>query len=339
VTTPPTDPVLLELRDLRTSFDGDAGVARAVDGVSLRIGVGETLALVGESGCGKSVTGLSILRLVPSPPGRIDGGAVLFRGEDLLRCSLERMRQVRGNEIAMIFQDPMTALNPVRTVGAQIVESLRLHAGLDRRAARARAIELLTRVGIAGPKRRIDEYPHALSGGMRQRVMIAMAMACGPSLLIADEPTTALDVTIQAQILGLIRELKQRDGTSVLLITHDLGVVAETADRVAVMYAGRLCEEAPLAELFERPQHPYTIGLFQCLPGLRSRHEPLVPIPGTVPSADRWPSGCRFRTRCPIATQRCAVEDPELSVRSSHGGHRVACHHVDRAIELRAPSS
>ena len=329
-----TAPALLELRDLRTYFHGEDGVARAVDGINCQLAAGETLALVGESGSGKSVTALSILQLVPSPPGRIEHGQVLFRGEDLVGCSPERLQELRGKEIAMIFQEPMTALNPVVPIGRQVMEAVRLEAGLSRREARERAVEMLASVGIPSPEQRVDEVPDRLSGGMRQRVMIAMAMACGPSLLIADEPTTALDVTIQAQILGLLRDLQQRAGTGLLLITHDLGVVAETADHVAVMYAGKICESAPVAELFERPRHPYTVGLFASLPDPeRSR---LASIPGSVPSALDWPSGCRFRTRCPLATALCAEAEPQPRAVGDRSQHEVACHHLDEAAELRA---
>ncbi len=333
---------LLELRDLRTYFFSEEGEARAVDGVSYKLLPGETLGVVGESGCGKSVTALSIMRLVPDPPGRIVGGQVLFRGRDLLKLSESEMRRVRGNDIAMIFQEPMTALNPVYTVGNQIVEAVRLHQGLGREAARARAIEMLERVGIPSPHARVDEYPHQMSGGMRQRVMIAMAMSCDPAILIADEPTTALDVTIQAQILDLIRDLQRDAGMSVLLITHDLGVVAETAHHVAVMYAGKVVEYAPVEELFERPRHPYTIGLFRSLPDLAAPGERLSTVPGIVPSAFHFPSGCRFRTRCPIATDVCAETIPELepAPASATGAttvglrHTVACHHLDEAAKL-----
>ena len=330
--------VLLELEELRTHFFSDEGVARAVDGVNLAILAGETLGVVGESGCGKSVTALSILGLVPNPPGRIVGGAIRFRGEDLTRVDEARLRAIRGNHISMIFQEPMTALNPVFTVGNQIMETVMLHEGASKDEARERAIDMLFKVGIPSPERRVDEYPHQLSGGMRQRVMIAMAMACGPKLLIADEPTTALDVTIQAQILELMQDLQQKEQMSILLITHDLGVVAETAHHVAVMYAGKVVEYAAVEELFERPRHPYTIGLFRSLPDLAAPGERLVTIPGIVPSAFRFPSGCRFRTRCPLATERCASEEPPLRDISDSAdarlGHEVACHYVEEAEKL-----
>ena len=334
----PKDEDILSIEGLQTYFHTDEGIARAVDGVTYSIKPGETLGVVGESGSGKSVTALSILQLLPMPPGKFEGGRILFRGENLLEASEDRMREIRGNDIAMIFQEPMTALNPVFTVGNQIGETVMLHQGLDADAARARSIEMLTRVGIPAPEKRVDEYPHQLSGGMRQRVMIAMAMACDPALLIADEPTTALDVTIQAQILDLIKELQDEDGMSVLLITHDLGVVAETAHHVAVMYAGRVVEYASAEELFERPRHPYTIGLLRSLPDLATSGERLVTIPGIVPSATRFPSGCRFRTRCSLASEICTEEAPPLDPLKNPDGslseHTVACHHLDLAEGL-----
>ena len=326
--------VLLEVEGLRTWFHTDEGVAKAVDGVTYSVRKGETLGVVGESGCGKSVTALSVMQLVPMPPGKFEGGRILFRGEDLLTKSLEEMQIIRGNEIAMIFQEPMSALNPVYTVGDQIMETVMLHQGLDKKAARVRAIEMLEKVGIPSPEQRVDEYPHQLSGGMRQRVMIAIAMACDPALLIADEPSTALDVTIQAQILDLMRELQDSEGMSMLLITHDLAVVAETAHHVAVMYAGKVVEFAPVEELFAKPHHPYTIGLFRSLPDLAGAGERLQTIPGMVPSAFDFPSGCRFRTRCSIATDRCAVEEPPLIPLEEGGEHTVACHHLKEALEL-----
>ncbi len=326
---------LLELDGLRTYFYSEEGCAKAVDGVSYSLFSGETLGVVGESGSGKSVTALSVMQLVPRPPGRFEGGSILFKGENLLEADEARMRQIRGNDIAMIFQEPMTALNPVYTVGDQIMETVRLHRGLDKEAARAHAIEMLEKVGIPAPKKRVDEYPHQLSGGMRQRVMIAMAMACDPALLIADEPTTALDVTIQAQILDLIRELQDEEGMSVLLITHDLGVVAETAHHVAVMYAGKVVEYATAEDLFERPRHPYTIGLLRSLPDLAGHGERLATIPGVVPSATHFPSGCRFRTRCSLASGRCAAEEPLLeTIEDSGPGHTAACHFLEEARAL-----
>ena len=325
--------VLLELDDLKTHFFSDEGVAKAVDGVSYKVLAGETLGIVGESGCGKSVTALSVMRLVPSPPGRTVGGRILFKGRDLVKLSDKEMRELRGNDISMIFQEPMTALNPVYTVGNQIGETVRLHQGLDKAAAREKSIDMLEKVGIPSPEKRVDEYPHQLSGGMRQRVRFAMAMACGPELLIADEPTTALDVTIQAQILDLIADLQRREGMSVLLITHDLGVVAENAHHVAVMYAGKVIEYASAEELFDRPRHPYTIGLFRSLPDLNARGDRLQTIPGIVPSAYRFPSGCRFRTRCPIAASICAEKEPPLEAHGA-GAHTVACHRLEEAEKL-----
>ncbi|MDP6839795.1 MAG: ABC transporter ATP-binding protein, partial [Planctomycetota bacterium] len=301
---------LLELNDLRTYFTSDEGTARAVDGVSYAIEPGQTLGVVGESGSGKSVAALSVMGLIPSPPGEVVGGEIIFKGENLLAKSPGEMRRIRGNEIAMIFQEPMTALNPVYTVGDQIMETVMLHRGIERPAARAHAIHMLERVGIPAPEQRVDEYPHQLSGGMRQRVMIAIAMSCDPSLLIADEPTTALDVTIQAQILDLMAELQREAGMGVMLITHDLAVVAQVAQRVAVMYAGKVVEYAAVEELFEEPAHPYSTGLFRSLPDLAGPNERLQTIPGMVPPATRFPSGCRFHPRCPIATERCRQEEP-----------------------------
>ena len=322
---------LLVVEDLRTHFFTDEGVVRAVDGVSFEVRAGETLAVVGESGSGKSVTSLSILRLIPSPPGRIVSGSIRFRGRELLGLSNEEMRRIRGREISMIFQEPMTSLNPVYTCGDQIMEALIVHERMDRRAARARAIDLLRTVGIPSPEQRVDEYPHQMSGGMRQRVMIAMALACRPALVIADEPTTALDVTIQAQILSLMQELKEQLGTAVILITHDLGVVAETAQRVVVMYAGRKVEEAPARQLFGSPRHPYTQGLLGAVPKLGSSlagdGTRLAEIPGLVPSLKRRFDGCLFADRCPRATDVCRKAAPALQ---DAAGHWVACHHAAR---------
>ena len=324
---------LLAIEDLQTHFFTRDGVVRAVDGVSYAVEAGETLAVVGESGCGKSVTALSILRLVPSPPGRIVGGAIRFEGVDLLQIGEGEMRRIRGNEISMIFQEPMTSLNPVLTVSRQITETLILHQGLTARAAAARAIEMLRLVRIPEPERRARQYPHELSGGMRQRVMIAMALACHPKLLIADEPTTALDVTIQAQILDLMRELKSELGAAIILITHDLGVVAEMAQRVVVMYAGRKVEEAPVGDLFRRPQHPYTLGLLASVPRLGAtlgRAEPprLAEIPGTVPSLRDPIVGCAFAPRCAYATERCSREAPPLEAKTA--AHLAACFESER---------
>jgi oligopeptide/dipeptide ABC transporter ATP-binding protein len=306
---------LLEVNNLKTHFKTRAGLVRAVDGVSFYIDRGELLGLVGESGCGKSITALSIMRLI-SPPGKIVEGEVLFDGKNLLKLSDAEMRQIRGDDIAMIFQDPMTSLNPVFTVGEQIAEALRLHRKLSRKAARAAAIEAMGEVAIPDPSRRVDDYPHQLSGGMRQRVMIAMALACDPKLLIADEPTTALDVTIQAQILELLNELRKHRDLSVLLITHDLGVVAEVADRVAVMYTGRIVEESDVEELFARPKHPYTEGLLRSVPKLTqdavARSERLETIEGTVPSPTELPPGCHFAPRCRYRMPRCTEEDIPL---------------------------
>jgi peptide/nickel transport system ATP-binding protein len=323
---------LLEVDGLKTHFFTRDGVVRAVDGVSFSVYPGETLAVVGESGCGKSVTSLSILRLIASPPGRIVAGRLNFAGRDLLGLSEPEMRAVRGNEISMIFQEPMTSLNPVLTIGRQIAETLMLHRGFSRGEALQRAVEMLKLVNMPEPERRVTQYPHQISGGMRQRVMIAMALACDPRLLIADEPTTALDVTIQAQILDLMRKLKEKTGAAIVLITHDLGVVAEMAQRVVVMYAGRKVEEAPVAALFTRPRHPYTRGLLNSIPHLGtagvSGRKRLQEIPGMVPSLREAIAGCIFAPRCAHATQRCRSEYPPLEQKSA--GHVVACWESDR---------
>src|SRR6266481_6161136 len=323
---------ILDITDLRTWFFTRDGVVRAVDGVSFHVFPGETLAIVGESGCGKSVTALSILRLIPSPPGRIVSGAIHFAGRDLLGLGEAQMREVRGNEISMIFQEPMTSLNPVLTIGHQIAETLTLHQGLSRRAALAKAVEMLRLVHIPEAERRIAEYPHQLSGGMRQRVMIAMALACNPKLLIDDEPTTALDVTIQAQILDLMLDLKRRVGAAIILITHDLGVVAEVAERVMVMYAGRKVEEAPVAELFRSPRHPYTQGLLGALPKLGSSltgaARRLTEIPGQVPSLKKRIEGCVFAGRCSLATDLCRQVAPGLEEKGPR--HIAACHYAPK---------
>ena len=314
---------LLSIENLRTYFHTDAGVARAVDGVSFEVGAGETVGLVGESGCGKSVTALSILRLI-DPPGRIEPDSrIVFEGRDLLTLPAEEIRRVRGNRIAMVFQEPATALNPVFTVGDQVAEVARIHDRASRGAAWKRAVEMLDQVGIAAPDQRARDYPHQLSGGMRQRVMIAMALMMRPALVIADEPTTALDVTIQAQILDLLRDLQRRFGTSLLLITHDMGVVAEAAARVVVMYAGEVVERASVARIFAAPHHPYTEGLLAAMPRLGQVHERLRTIPGSVPSPTDWPSGCRFRERCSYAWER-AAEHPALTEVES--GHFSRCH-------------
>jgi len=317
---------LLEIRGLVTQFATDDGVVRAIDGVDLAIDRGETLGVVGESGCGKSVTALSVMKLIPTPPGRIVAGQILWQGRDLVPLGAAEMRALRSKEIAMVFQEPMTSLNPVYTVGAQIAEVLRLHEKLNRRAALARTVEMLKLVRIPHPEQRVHDYPHQFSGGMRQRVMIAMALACNPKLLIADEPTTALDVTIQAQILELIGELKAKLGMAVLLITHAMGVIAETAQRVIVMYAGRVVEEAPVATLFAAPRHPYTQGLIRSIPRLDASALPrkrLDAIPGAVPSLLALPPGCRFAPRCPHARAACTAAIPAL--REVAPGHRVAC--------------
>jgi len=325
--TGPNPDHLLEIRDLRTWFRTDDGVAKAVDGVNYAIRPGETLGVVGESGCGKSVTAMSVMQLIPRPPGEIVSGEIWFQGRDLLKLSETQMRRIRGNEISVIFQEPMTSLNPVFRVGHQIGEALRLHQGLSRAEARDRTIDLLRKVGIPAPDRRVDDYPHQMSGGMKQRVMIAMALACGPSLLIADEPTTALDVTIQAQILELLAELQESEGMAILLITHDLGVVAETTDHVAVMYAGKVVEYAPVEELFQNPRHPYTVGLFRSLPRVGHEKEKLEVIRGNVPNPLEFPEGCKFWPRCPHATDRCKASEPPLE--EIGPDHTVACWRVD----------
>lgn len=325
-------PALLEVDDLRTYFYTRDGVVRAVDGVSYRVHPGETLAVVGESGCGKSVTALSMLRLIASPPGRIVSGRLMFEGRNLLELTDAGMRAIRGNQISMIFQEPMTSLNPVLTIGRQIAETLVLHQNMSPGQAMQRATEMLRRVRIPEPERRLKQYPHELSGGMRQRVMIAMALSCNPKLLIADEPTTALDVTIQAQILDLMRELKDQTGAAIVLITHDLGVVAEMAQRVVVMYAGRKVEEAGVDDLFARPRHPYTRGLMDSIPHLdetdTGQRKRLAEIPGMVPSLKEEVAGCLFAPRCAYATARCRQEYPPLEQKAS--GHWAACWESER---------
>ncbi len=317
---------LLEIRNLKTYFDVRGGVLKAVDDVSLTIAAGETLGLVGESGCGKSVTAATIMRLVPIPPGRIAGGEILFGGIDILQLSESEMRKVRGNKISMIFQEPMTSLNPVFTVGDQVGEAIRLHEKLSQREIRDRVIEAFRLVRIPAPESRIKEYPHQMSGGMRQRVMIAMALACHPKLMIADEPSTALDVTIQAQILDLMNNLKKETGASILFITHDLGVIAEMAQKVAVMYAGKIMEAADVDTLFSDPKHPYTIGLMNSIPilGVGKKEKRLSTIPGIVPSLFRLPEGCLFHERCFQATSECGrLEPPVIDLGK---GHIVRCH-------------
>jgi len=314
---------LLEVRDLCTVFAGEEGVARAVDGASFTVCPGETVGLVGESGCGKTVTALSILGLVPAPAGRIAGGDILFRGRSLLGLPADEMRRRRGSDISMVFQEPTSALNPVLTCGEQVAEVLREHCGCGRRQARRHAIDMLRRVHLPDPERQAQSYPHQLSGGMCQRVMLAMALACRPSLLIADEPTTALDVTIQAQILELLQELQADERMAILLITHDLAVVAAVADRVAVMYAGRVVESGSIEQVFESPRHPYTQGLLASLPSLETRPGPLAAIPGTVPHPARLPSYCRFYDRCRHRQERCFLEDPPPTAVAP--GHLVRC--------------
>ena len=317
-----TEP-LLRVRDLKTYFvtEQGRGTARAVDGVSFDLLPGETLGIVGESGCGKTVTSLSILRLIPEPPGHIRPGSLIeFEGRNLLALAPPELRAIRGNQIAMVFQEPMTSLNPVFTVGDQIAEAAIIHQHLSRSAARARAIEMLKLVGMPDPEERVDHYPHQLSGGMRQRVMIAMALVCHPKVLIADEPTTALDVTIQAQILELLDRLQEELGMAVLLITHDLGIVAGHADRVVVMYAGRVVETASTTALFDRPTHPYTEGLMAAVPRIDAPRSRLHAIPGQVPAATAWPAGCRFHPRCPYAWDKCVAEEPPLLDTGGGGG-------------------
>ncbi|MBN2212497.1 MAG: ABC transporter ATP-binding protein [Sedimentisphaerales bacterium] len=327
--------VLLSIQDLQVTFFTEAGEVRAVQNVSYDIPQGKTLAVVGESGCGKSVTALAMLRLIPKPPGKIVGGEILFRGKNLLHLSEREMRHIRGNEIAMIFQEPMTSLNPVYTVGEQIVEAIELHQNLHGKAAWDLAINVLRQVGIAEPAQRVKEYPHQMSGGMRQRVMIAMALSCDPSLLIADEPTTALDVTIQAQILELLKDLQHRKNMSVLLITHDLGVVAENADDVVVMYASKIVEKATVHDIFARPLHPYTQGLLRSLPKLGEGQQRLEVIPGSVPDPLHFPTGCKFHPRCPHGCndRQCQSREPQLEQYES--GHVAACWKVRELMEKR----
>ena len=330
-----TAPVLA-LEDLKTYFHTIDGTIRAVDGVSLALKRGEILGVVGESGCGKSMTALSIMGLVPQPPGRIEGGSIRLDGQELIGLDEGAMRKLRGNRMSMIFQEPMTSLDPVMRIGKQLAEPLILHRGMSRGQAERHAVELLRRVRIPEPERRAREYPHQLSGGMRQRVMIAMALACEPKVLIADEPTTALDVTIQAQILQLMLDLRREFGTGILLITHDLGVIAETADRVVVMYAGRKVEEAPVGRIFANPRHPYTAGLLGSVPKLdregKAKRERLVEIKGTVPRLDKDLQGCRFAPRCPLASDRCRQEEPPLEAVETD--HVAACWHADRTQEI-----
>jgi oligopeptide/dipeptide ABC transporter ATP-binding protein len=317
--------ILLDVRDLQTQFRTGAGIVRAVDGVSWDVKPGETVALVGESGCGKSVSALSVMRLVAAPAGRVVGGQILFKGRDLLTLSDDEMRRIRGSEIAMVFQEPMTSLNPVLTVGRQLTEPGEIHLGMTPAQSRVRAVEILGLVGIADAERRLRQYPHQFSGGMRQRLMIAMALSCNPSLILADEPTTALDVTIQAQILELMKDLSRRLGVAMLIITHNLGVVARYADRVNVMYAGKIIERGTAREIYGNPRHPYTLGLLRSVPRLdEPKREKLAPIQGQPPDLTRLPPGCSFAPRCAYAIERCRVERPPLEPVDS-GGHLSAC--------------
>jgi peptide/nickel transport system ATP-binding protein/oligopeptide transport system ATP-binding protein len=324
---------LVEVKNLKTYFYTEEGVVKAVDGVDFEIYPGETLGVVGESGCGKSVTSLSIMRLVESPPGRIEAGEINFGGRDLTKIPEKEMRKIRGNDISMIFQEPMTSLNPVYTVGDQIMEAIILHKKVDKKEARRQAIDMLQKVGIPLPEQRVDEYPHQLSGGMRQRVMIAMALSCDPQLLIADEPTTALDVTIQAQILELMNSLKESYGMAIMMITHDLGVIAEVSDRVAVMYAGKVVEYTDVDTLFDDPKHPYTWGLMNSIPKLDKDVDRLEAIPGSVPSPLNFPEGCKFNTRCPLAEGKCFEEEPPLE--DTDGEHMVRCWRYEDLEEIK----
>lgn len=324
---------LVNVKNLKTYFYTEEGVVKAVDGVDYEIYPGETLGIVGESGCGKSVTSLSIMRLIESPPGKIVAGEINFQDKDLIKIPEKEMRKIRGNDISMIFQEPMTSLNPVYTVGDQIIEAIMLHKGVDRKEARKQAIDMLKKVGIPLPEQRVDEYPHQLSGGMRQRVMIAMALSCDPKLLIADEPTTALDVTIQAQILELMNSLKESYGMSIMMITHDLGVIAEVSDRVAVMYAGKVVEYTDVDTLFEDPKHPYTWGLMNSIPKLDKDVDRLEAIPGSVPSPLNFPEGCKFNTRCPLAEGKCYDEEPPLE--DATEGHKVRCWRYEDLEEIK----
>lgn len=321
---------VLEVKDLVTTFQTEAGIVRAVDGVSFNVYKGKTLGIVGESGCGKSVTSLSIMRLIPNPPGEISSGQILYKGQDLTKLPMSEMRKLRGNEISMIFQEPMTSLNPVFTIGDQIMEAIVLHQKVTKKEALAKTIEMLKLVGIPAAEKRVDDYPHQLSGGMRQRVMIAMALSCNPSVLIADEPTTALDVTIQAQILDLMRKIRENLGMALMLITHDLGVIAETADEVLVMYAGKVVEQGPVGEIFANPKHPYTRGLLNSIPTFssdpskREKKKRLDTIPGIVPALTELPKGCRFQSRCAYVMDNCRASDPSL--REVGSEHKVACY-------------
>jgi oligopeptide/dipeptide ABC transporter ATP-binding protein len=321
---------IIQVKNLKTYFNTDEGVAHAVDDVSFSVYPGETLGIVGESGCGKSVTSLSIMKLIPQPPGFFAGGEILYKGRNVLDIPEDDMREIRGNKISMIFQEPMTSLNPVFTVGHQIEEAIIIHQGLNKEDAREKALEMLRLVSIPSPEQRIDEYPHQLSGGMRQRIMIAMALSCNPEVLIADEPTTALDVTIQAQILELIQKLQSELGLAVIMITHDLGVVAEVCDRVIVMYAGQIVEQGNVKEIFKNPQHPYTKGLLASIPqmGEDSGDEKLYNIKGMVPSATHFPEGCHFNPRCEKVVDKCKIESPILELKNVKNQHHVRCWEV-----------
>ncbi len=317
---------VLDIKNLRLSFGKDEDRVEVLSGVTLSIPEGKIIGVVGESGCGKTVTALSIMRLIPEPPGRIDGGEIIFDGANLLRLSERDIRAIRGNRISMIFQEPLSSLNPVFSVGEQIGETIRTHLSVSKKEEKERTVELLKLVGIPSPETRMNSYPHELSGGMCQRIMIAMALACNPELLIADEPTTALDVTIQAGILELINELREKFGMSVFLITHDLGIVAEVADEVYVMYAGKIVEHASTQNLFENPRHPYTVGLMNSIPGLNEKRERLSAIPGIIPSPKDFPVGCRFQDRCPLAIDKCRIYEPTLE---GIDGHQSACFRSD----------
>ena len=330
-------PKLLEVKNLKTQFFTSGGVVRAVDDVSYDVDEGETLAVVGESGCGKSVSAMSILRLIPWPPGKVVGGTIHFMGKDLLTVSEDEIRTIRGRKISMVFQEPMTSLNPVLSIGLQLTETMQHHLGLSLEAAKKRAVELLTKVGIADPERRLDQYPHHLSGGMRQRVMIALALSCDPKLIIADEPTTALDVTIQAQILELMKELTRELGVALIVITHNLGIVARYADRVNVMYAGKMIEMGQAKQIYHDPLHPYTLGLLASVPRMdQPRGERLVPIIGQPPDLTRLDNGCAFRARCRYAIDRCANEVPPLE--GTGDDHSVACWRAHEIRDLRVAS-
>ena len=331
------DSKLLEVRDLKTYFFTELGVIKAVDGVDFELYPGETLGIVGESGCGKSVTSLSIMKLVPHPLGKIVGGSIRFRGLDLTGLTNDEMRKIRGNDISMVFQEPMTSLNPVYTVGDQIAETIILHKKVSKKEALDQALAMIRKVGIPEPKQRLREYPHQLSGGMRQRVMIAMALSCDPQLLIADEPTTALDVTIQAQILKLMRGLKDRLGMSIMLITHDLGVIAEMAERVVVMYAGKVVEYNRVKSLFSDPMHPYTWGLLNSIPRMDADVDELPAIPGIVPNPLNFPSGCKYHTRCPLQTEQCRTEEPPLYEIAAR--HFTRCWHYKELEKLKQTSA